>query len=59
MKRIDLNNTYSDIEKAIESAAEKIKLRLEREKAAREQKPSESAPFTDKPNFKSVKKVRR
>lgn len=57
-KRRDLH-TYSDIEKAIESAGEKLRIRLDREKAAREQKPGESAAFTDKPNFKPVKKVRR
>ncbi|MBR1385107.1 MAG: DUF3848 domain-containing protein [Ruminococcus sp.] len=56
-KRRDLH-AYSDIEKAIESAAEKVCLRLKREKTAREQKPSESAPFTDKPNYKP-KKTRR
>lgn len=56
-KRKDLQ-TYSDIEKVIESAGEKIRSRLEREKVAREQKPSESAPFTDKSNYKP-KKTRR
>ena len=57
-KRSNLH-TYSDIEKAIESAGEKLRIRLDREKAAREQKPGESAAFTDKPNFKPIKKVRR
>ncbi len=57
-KRRDLQ-TYSDIEKAIQSAGEKLCLRLEREKAAREQKPAEDAPLTDKPHFKPGKKFRR
>lgn len=57
-KRRNLH-TYSDIEKAIESAAEKISLRLEREKAVKEQKTAKDAPLADKPNTKPVKKVRR
>ena len=47
-------HTYSDIEKAIESAGEKLRIRLEREKAVREWKPSESATFTDKPIMASI-----
>gem|GEM_PF-6986187 len=57
-KRRDLHS-YSDIEKAIESAGEKLRIRLDREKAVREQKPTEDAPLADKPNTKPVKKVRR
>ena len=56
-KRRDLQ-TYSDIEKVIESAGDKIRSRLEREKAAREQKPAEGVSFTDKTNYKP-KKTRR